>query len=100
MVEIGEQRTRENPQLQYTSSLVTVGSSVTSNNIFFKVAFNLLKNEDRKVFIFTKSHSLIKAWVGLIVSLPREWFQEIKHMMTVYSTHGLFLTCTQELVYI
>jgi hypothetical protein len=30
------------------------------------------------------------------VSLPREWFQEIKHMMTVNSTHGLFLTCTQE----
>ncbi len=31
-----------------------------------------------------------------IVSLPREWFQEIKRMMTVHSTHGLFLTCTQE----
>ncbi len=29
------------------------------------------------------------------VSLPREWIQEIKRMMTVYSTHGLFLTCTQ-----
>ncbi len=24
------------------------------------------------------------------VSLPREWIQEIKRMMTVYSTHGLF----------
>ncbi len=30
------------------------------------------------------------------LSLPREWFQEIKRMMTVHSTHGLFLTCTQE----
>ncbi len=30
------------------------------------------------------------------VSLPREWFQEIKRMMMVHSTHGLFLTCTQE----
>jgi hypothetical protein len=27
--------------------------------------------------------------------LPRGWIQEIKHMMTVHSTHGLFLTCTQ-----
>jgi hypothetical protein len=32
----------------------------------------------------------------ITVSLPREWFQEIKHMMTMHSTHGLFLTCTQE----
>jgi hypothetical protein len=28
------------------------------------------------------------------VSLPREWIQEIKRMIMVYSTHGLFLTCT------
>ncbi len=32
----------------------------------------------------------------IIVSLPRELFQEIKHMMTMHSKHGLFLTCTQE----
>jgi hypothetical protein len=30
-----------------------------------------------------------------IVSLPQEWFQEIKRMMVMHSTHGLFLTCTQ-----
>jgi hypothetical protein len=30
-----------------------------------------------------------------IGSLPREWFQEIKHMMAVHSTLGLLLTCTQ-----
>ncbi len=30
------------------------------------------------------------------VSLPREWFQEIKRIMMMHSTHGLFLTCTQE----
>ncbi len=30
------------------------------------------------------------------VLLPREWFQEIKRIITVNSTHGLFLTCTQE----
>ncbi len=29
-----------------------------------------------------------------LVSLPREWFQEIKRR-TVHSKHGLFLTCTQ-----
>ncbi len=28
--------------------------------------------------------------------LPQEWIQEIKHMMPMYSTHGLFLTCTQK----
>jgi hypothetical protein len=33
---------------------------------------------------------------GVHVSLPREWFQEIKRMMMVHSTHGLFLTCTNE----
>jgi hypothetical protein len=32
----------------------------------------------------------------VVVSLPREWFQEIKRMMMVHSTHGLFLACTQE----
>jgi hypothetical protein len=32
----------------------------------------------------------------VIVSLPWERFQEINHMMTVHSTHGLFLTCTRE----
>jgi hypothetical protein len=37
-------------------------------------------------------------YIYSIVSLPREWIQEIKCMMTVYSTHGLFLTCTQSLV--
>ncbi len=30
------------------------------------------------------------------VSLPRIWVQEIKRMMTVYSMHCLFLTCTQK----
>jgi hypothetical protein len=30
----------------------------------------------------------------------QEWFQEIKRMMTVHSMHGLFLTCTQEFIYI
>jgi hypothetical protein len=29
------------------------------------------------------------------VLLPREWIQEIIHKMTVYSTHGLFLSSTQ-----
>jgi hypothetical protein len=38
--------------------------------------------------------SVVKREVS--VSLPREWFKEIKRMMTVHSTHGLFLTCTQE----
>jgi hypothetical protein len=31
-----------------------------------------------------------------IVSLPQERFQEIKHMMTVQTTHSLFLTWTQK----
>ncbi len=31
-----------------------------------------------------------------IVSVPREWFQEIKRMIMMHSTHGLFLTSTQE----
>jgi hypothetical protein len=35
-----------------------------------------------------------------IVSLPRDRFQEIKRMMMKHSTHGLFLTCTQNLVFI
>ncbi len=34
--------------------------------------------------------------LGLDVSLPREWFEEIKSMMTVHSTHGLFFNYTQE----
>jgi hypothetical protein len=33
--------------------------------------------------------------VSLTVSLPLEWIQEIKRMMTVYSIHGLYLTCRQ-----
>jgi hypothetical protein len=33
-------------------------------------------------------------WSGT-VSLPWEWFQEIKHMRAVHSTHGLFFNCTQ-----
>jgi hypothetical protein len=33
---------------------------------------------------------------NLSVSLPQEWIQEIKRMMMMYSTHGLFLTCTQK----
>jgi hypothetical protein len=28
------------------------------------------------------------------VSLPQVWFQEIKRMIRMHSTHGLFLTCT------
>ncbi len=38
--------------------------------------------------------------VVLIVSLPREWIQEIKHMMMMYSTHGLFSTCTQKISFV
>ncbi len=34
----------------------------------------------------------------LNVSLLRVWAQEIKHMMVVYLTHGLFLTCTQKIM--
>jgi hypothetical protein len=30
------------------------------------------------------------------VSLPQERFQEIKRMMMVQTTHGLFLICTQK----
>jgi hypothetical protein len=30
----------------------------------------------------------------------REWIQEIKRMMMMYSTHGLFLTCTQKVSFI
>ncbi len=33
------------------------------------------------------------------VSLPREQFQEIKHMIVIHSRHNLFLTCTQDLIY-
>jgi hypothetical protein len=29
------------------------------------------------------------------VSLPREYTQEIKRMLMVQTTHGLFLTCTK-----
>jgi hypothetical protein len=39
--------------------------------------------------------SFVKVSPRGAVSLPREWFQEIKRMITVHSTHGLFLTCTQ-----
>ncbi len=35
-------------------------------------------------------------FLRVIVSLPREWFQEINPMMIVHTTHGLFLTYTQE----
>ncbi len=42
---------------------------------------------------YTRNH----VWVWAVcVSLPREWFQEIKCMMPVHSIHGLLLTCTQE----
>jgi hypothetical protein len=34
----------------------------------------------------------------LNVSLPQERFQEIKPMMTVQTTNGLFLTCTQKII--
>jgi hypothetical protein len=36
----------------------------------------------------------------IIVLLPWERFQEIKHMLKKHSMHGLFLTCTQNLIYI
>jgi hypothetical protein len=39
-------------------------------------------------------------FLNTIVSLPREWFQEIKRMMVMHSTHGLFLSCTHNLIYI
>ncbi len=32
--------------------------------------------------------------------VPQERLKEIKRMTVMYSTHGLFLTCTQNLVYI
>jgi hypothetical protein len=34
--------------------------------------------------------------IYIIVSLPWEWIQEIKCMMTVYSTNCLFISCTQK----
>jgi hypothetical protein len=47
----------------------------------------------------------VEYWILVIckyvfVSLPRERFQEIKRMMMKHSTHCLFLTCTQNFVYI
>jgi hypothetical protein len=36
----------------------------------------------------------------VIISLPRVWIQEIKCMMVVNFTPGLFLTCTQKSLYI
>jgi hypothetical protein len=33
---------------------------------------------------------LLPFCIFVIVSLPREWFQEIKRMMMLHSTHGLF----------
>ncbi len=38
--------------------------------------------------------------VRISVSLPWEQFQEIKRMMMMHSTHGLFSTSTQNLIYI
>jgi hypothetical protein len=38
----------------------------------------------------------LKVGRRIIVSLPQEWFQEIKCMMILHSMHGLFLTCIQE----
>jgi hypothetical protein len=35
-----------------------------------------------------------------IVLLPREWIQGIKRMTTVYFTHGLFLICTQKILFV
>ncbi len=35
-------------------------------------------------------------FLNLLVSLPRERLYQIKRMITVQSTHGLFLTCTQK----
>jgi hypothetical protein len=41
-------------------------------------------------------HRQLDGYMVHTVSLPREWIQESKCMITVNSTHGLFLTCTQK----
>ncbi len=41
---------------------------------------------------------LFRTAVGVL--LPREWIQEIKRMMMMYFTHGLFLTCTQKISFV
>jgi hypothetical protein len=47
------------------------------------------------MYIYVQNNNSI--WGGGIsVSLPREWIQGINHMMAMYFTHGLFLTCTQK----
>jgi hypothetical protein len=48
-----------------------------------------------KFIMFRKATTQNMLHYCLVVSLPRERFHEIKCMMTVHSTHGLFLTCTQ-----
>jgi hypothetical protein len=37
---------------------------------------------------------------SVTVSLPQEWIQGIKRMMTMYFTHGLFLICTLKLIFV
>jgi hypothetical protein len=49
-----------------------------------------------------KNQKRLTFWPSCIITvlLPQQCFQEIKRMMTVLGTDGLFLICTQNYIFI
>ncbi len=50
---------------------------------------------------YGKNVHILNMWGWIVtVLLPREWIEDIKHMMTVNSTHGLFFNLHTKIMFV